>query len=56
MKSIKISIIYSSTFCDIEDLHLHTDDDKVIDNTKNLGEVYDLKELLLFLPFREKLI
>ena len=54
MKKIKIPIIDTSPFCDIEELYLEEDDNKVKNHTKIQREGYALKTLLLFLPFRSR--
>ena len=54
IKKIKIPILYTSPFCDIEELYLEEDENKVKNHTKILREGYALKALLLFLPFRSR--
>ena len=54
MKKIKVPIIYTNAFCDVEDLALGEGYNEIDGQTKALRETYALKALLLFLPFRVK--
>ena len=52
MKKIKVPIIYTNAFCDVEDLALGEGYNEIDGQTKAPRETYALKALLLFSPFR----
>ena len=53
-EKIKVPILYKRPFCDIEELYLEEDENKVKNYNKILREGYDLKDLLFFLTFRSR--